>query len=275
MIKEKQELIKWVKHFVDICDKEDIWYSVDKESLLGIKVYGGFLPWKLKFEVMMTIESYNKLKRLYRENVIDSFVDATYDSFSVGFVQDLFHWEKEAPWISIRVIVPTTAEKANKYLSLWTRLTHRITRTRTNIKNAIDSLVVHDKPEGYFMLEKNFKNSTTRWANNIVFDLDKMDFEGIQVNVISNAVTVLIGWYGPDYKKVVQPDVIYAYTAPLKKYEIDLTIDKLRDEDTQELEVKIQEVEKKVDDVENAIIHKTLELSTVEEMNEFLKAKDE
>lgn len=270
MIKEKIELLEWVKHFTEICDANDIWYSVDKETLLGTKVFGGFLPWKLKFEVMMTVESYNKLKRLYRENVIDSFVDKTFDSFSVAFVQNIFTWEKEAPWISIRVIVPTTVEKANKYLSFWTRITHKLKRKRTDIKNAIDSLA-DSKPEGYFLLEKNFKHHESRWTKSIVFDLDKMDFEGLKVNVISNAVPVLIGWYGENYKKVTQPEVTYAYPAPLKKYEIDLNIDRMSDDSTGEIimshqsDVKLREAEKLKDE----IIHKTMELSTVEEMNDF------
>lgn len=277
MDKEKKELLEWAEHFVSICEKNNIWYSVDKETLLGAKVFNAFLPWKLKFEVMMTVESYNKLKRLYRENVIDSFVDSTFNSFSVAFVKSIFDWDAVQPFISIRIILPTRIETANKYIGLWNRITQKITKIRVNLNSAIDYLY-NEESDMILFLEKGFKMDRTRFTKNLVYDLEKVKFENIEVNVIANSSTILRNWYGEKYKEITEPDKVYSYPSPLKKILIDKTIAD-KQNNTSEIVINNSELgdiskKKSKKFKQSAYINSTMEISTVDEMNDYFSKKN-
>lgn len=219
MLFDKTQTKEILQNFVDICNENKIWYSLDNMFLLGAIRHSGFIPWHEKLEVMVTVESFNKLKRLFGKNIIDSSIDRSFDSLTAAWVEDNKQWKKDQPFIQIRVAIATTTEKLKEFQSTKQKLTRIWKRQEDNIKRAIDELYTPNKFQGYYVLT-NRKGSVQRnWIQVLTFKMETINILDVAVNIPKEYKAILESWFGKGYMDAKMPEMWFDYPAPLKKVE--------------------------------------------------------
>lgn len=217
-----QDLIKHFEYFHKITQENNIWYAADRVTLLGAFRHAGFVPWAKKIQVMMTPESYAELKRLFPYNVIDSSIDDSYSSLTPSFVKERTSWEEETPFITIRIVVSSSAKKVQKFKNPLLTVVNKIKiRDNKNIKIAINDLYEKNY-EGFYWISSRHASLNEVWTSKFNFDVVPKKFNTLTINVPVNSNRLLKQWYGHDYMVVTQPEVFYEYPAPLLKTKIDL-----------------------------------------------------
>ncbi len=220
MLNNRDKIVELAQKFDKICKENNIWYSLDKNSLLGAVRHGGFLPWVIKFEVMVSLESILKLKSICHENIVDSSIDASFKSLKSVFVEDAKDWKKEQPFIEIRIVVPTTANQYAIFKSPFTSIRRFIALRKENQKQAIDDLFIA-KNEGYFLLDdKRRSKLEDSWIQVLSFKTKQAQVSGIDFPIIVEYDVFLKHIFGDSYLTDHQvPNTIYDYPAPLVKVE--------------------------------------------------------
>ena len=213
---KREEILKQVKEFHDLCVENKIWYSLDKDSLLSAFRHGGFIPWAEHLEVMMTPESYEKLKNIAPKHIIDFTIDPKYTSLKPSFINNINFWDKELPFITIRIIVPSTARKVQKF-----RKPVISRNSRYNIKLIIDELS-DKKYEGFFTIDSRMSSWKFNWYQVFTFERQDVVFHNLKLKAVKSANVLLYKWYGENYLIPKFPRYYYLNKTPLKKVKIDM-----------------------------------------------------
>jgi lipopolysaccharide cholinephosphotransferase len=100
---------------------------------------------------MMTIESFEKLKRIRPENVVDMSFYTNNKNLTVSFVYNDNDISSPQPYIQIRILIPTSVKKVYRYKSILFYLKNKIQNKSLNLKNSINNLY-HKEFQGYFLL---------------------------------------------------------------------------------------------------------------------------
>ena len=116
MFIDRPNVIKLAKEFASICKKQNIWYTVDTGSMLGAVRNKGMIPWDDDFDVMMTVESFSKLKKLYPERVIDTDTDG-YPLLLPKFMVNKEDYLNSAVFVDIFLLIPSNEEGIKKFTS--------------------------------------------------------------------------------------------------------------------------------------------------------------
>ncbi|SYV89617.1 Uncharacterised protein, partial [Metamycoplasma alkalescens] len=66
----------------------------------------------------MTFQSYEKLKELFPNKILDSVKHSDYFSLQNKFVHDINLINQEIPFLNINIIIPTTVKKIKKFFNL-------------------------------------------------------------------------------------------------------------------------------------------------------------
>ncbi|MCK5866831.1 MAG: LicD family protein [Mycoplasmataceae bacterium] len=213
MIKERKKKIELLSEFTQICKKEKIWYSMDEESLLGVVCRGGFVPWMRKIQVMMTVKSYMKLKKLFLNRVTDSSIDKRLKNNLKGyFIDNKKDIINPQAFIEIRILVPTSHKKIKKFRKV--DLLERFKHGRMNTKRAIN-ILDDQKFEGYIALEFKRQKFDHSWIQVFSQEVKTMEFEGVKVDVIKEYKVVLTDWFGENYNNIKNPKRFYNYISPI------------------------------------------------------------
>ena len=212
MIKDRKELIKLLTEFTNICKEKNLWYSMDDNSLLGVVRHTGFVPWIEKVKVMMSIDSYAKLAKIFMDRVVDSSIDPSLKNNLKGyFVNDKNDILIPQPFIEIRILVPTIHNKIKTFRRHC--LIKRIKHGRMNTKSAINAL--NDKLfEGYMALESKRQVLNNSWIQVLSWETVVKDFAGIKVNVIKEYDVILKEWFGEEFMIGIIPRQLYKYSSP-------------------------------------------------------------
>lgn len=210
----RKEIIELVNKFTNECDKNDIWYSLDQMSILGAVRHGGFVPWHERFEIFVTVDAYNKLKRLYPKNIIDSGVDVEYKCLTAAWVNDNSKWQAEQPFIRIRVLVPTTLKKLRKYKSPIGAALRALTFRRDNIKRAINDLHEPKLYQGYYFVDSRRSSAVENWIQVVSGERVDLEFNGHKYKVFKEYKDLLVLWYGDDYMDAKAPESWNEYPGP-------------------------------------------------------------
>ena len=220
MLVDKNKIVDMFKNFIETCNENDIWFSLDNVALLGAKRHAGFVPWHEKIEVMITVEGYNKLKRLFPENILDSSLDAGFKSLTIAWVENNKKWKEKQAFIQIRLAIPTTFEKFKQFKSSKYSVLRKFSGKKDNIKRAINDLYSPQKFEGYLVLENRKSPIEKNWIQVITYKTETLPFLGLDVPVLKEYKTVLEDWFGKGYMKAVVPTSWYEYPYPLKEIEV-------------------------------------------------------
>ena len=201
--------------FLDICKENDIWYAVDGTTLLGVVRHSGFVPWDEKIQVMMTSESFNKLKRIATSNVIDSSSAKIKKKLSSFFVMDSSDLVSTQAFIEIRVLIPTTVKKIKKFKSFKYLLNSKISNKKINTKTSITYLK-EARFEGFWLLSNRKQKIISSWIQVLSFNTTELQFIDLKVNVPIEYDSILKTWHGENYMKAKVPHKILNYLSPLK-----------------------------------------------------------
>lgn len=220
MLKNRSDIYKLIKEFDDLCSRENIWYSLAQETMLGAAKHGGFVPWIEKFSIMVDIEGFNKLERLVPKKIASSLTDKKYKMLTLSYVEDNSKWEDDQPFIEIMVLVPSTVKKVTSFRKTSTIIKNKIRSRANNIKIAINDL--HEKTyfNGYLLVRSRKQDIKTTWIQALSNEKEtlRLDFLGLKLPVIKEYVTVLTNFYGEGFMTNYEvPNSWKEYPAPLKE----------------------------------------------------------
>ncbi len=215
----RTQKIEFIKEFMNICKKENIWVAADKSTILGMVRHGGFIPWSDKFKVMMTPESYRKLHRLNPKRLVDSSFDSSYRKLKNIWVTDNTELKEDQPFIEISMIVPSTIKSINKYRSLSRITWGKMTFKRDNVKHAINDLYV-EKNEGYYRISNRRDSLMENWIHNLSFKTVDLQFHSLMIPVPKEYKTLLVLWYGEDYMTAKIPTSYMVSVNPLEEEKV-------------------------------------------------------
>lgn len=213
MLEKRSELKKILMNFQNICHLNKIWYAMDGESLLGIVRHAGFIPWEEKIQVMMTIESFEKLKRLNPQNVVDMSFYTKNKNLTASFVYDKDDIFSPQPYIQIRILIPTSVKKVYKYKSILFWLKNKLQNKSLNLKNSINNLY-HKEFQGYYLFSIRKKRIEYGWIQSLNFKSETRYLNDIKVPIPVEYKRILKKWYG-DYEKIKYPKYRKFYISPL------------------------------------------------------------
>ena len=213
MLEKRSELKKILMNFQGICHLNKIWYVMDAESLLGVVRHSGFIPWEEKIQVMMTIESFEKLKDLSPQNVVDMSFYTKNKNLTASFVYDKDDISSPQPYIQIRILIPTSVKKVYKYKSMLFWLKNKLQNKSLNLKNSINYLY-HKEFQGYYLFSTRKKRIEYGWIQALNFKFEIRYLNDIKVPIPVEYKRILKKWYG-DYKKIKYPKYRKFYISPL------------------------------------------------------------
>ncbi|MBN4089310.1 hypothetical protein OF364_01535 [Mycoplasma enhydrae] len=220
--------IRILKEFIDICNQNDIWYSLDENSLLALKNDLSYWNETDHYDVMMTFESYEKLRRLFPDKIIDSVKHSDYFSLQNKFVQDIKEIYNECPFININLIIPTTTKKAKKFvkcpLKIKSYINHYASMTNTkvasikskirlaktlkgltksfNYKDVVD-LLYDQEQEGFLVTSALInRHSLRKWITNISYKLITINKGDLEIKIISEYANYLRNIYGKNWASI-------------------------------------------------------------------------
>ena len=225
MWKDRPDVIKLAKEFVNICDTNDIWYSVDNGSLLGTVREKGMIPWDDDFDVMMTPKSFNKLKQKFPDRVIDTDENG-YPLLIPKFMINKGLFLESAVFVDIFLVIKTNIKNIKKYRSFRnkTRFAFQTIHSdfiafnfgskffkfiswpfkkipkRMTYQEAIEILEAKEgEADVYFTIDNPIDPLKINLQKEISFKTEKMKFEDFQVNVPVEYKDILKQKYGDDY----------------------------------------------------------------------------
>lgn len=225
MWKDRPQVLKLAKEFVDICENNNIWYTVDNGSLLGAIRHQGMIPWDDDFDVMMTYESYLILKKLFPQRVIDTD-DKGYPLLIPKFMKNKNNFLSSAVFVDIFLVVATNKKAVKKYRSFInkTRFAMQTVHSdwiafnfgskflkviswpfkwiprRLTTQWAVKTLGVEPKNANvFFTIDNPIDPLKINWQKSLSMKTKKIKFENFEVNVPIEFHDFLIQKYGLDY----------------------------------------------------------------------------
>jgi len=200
---EREEKIQYLKEVIDIFDANDIWYSLDNETLRGVYQFKDLIPNEEKLSLMIATDGYQKLLRLFPNRMLDSSLDSSFKSVSPCFVKDNKNWKNEQEFVELRILIPSTEELINKYESLTNRIKNKLKARPINTKTSINDLK-SDKFDGYYLLSDNYVEMEKRWIQVLSMERVELPFNNIKVKVIKEYEKVVKNWWKHiDFNKTV------------------------------------------------------------------------
>ncbi|WP_438341600.1 hypothetical protein [Mycoplasma sp. 3341] len=248
--------LELLKYFIELCQKYNLWYSLDGLSLVSATTNKDLTTSLDFFEVMMKQDSYDKLKMIAPDNVLDNTNYSEYYDFQNKFVVSKESLYKTNFFIKINIIVPTTVKKAKKFLSfynllrksyqkhanfqdvaiasIWIKkwllfgaykgkmlnpLTYWMFGKKITYREAINKLS-ESKYDGFLVID-DFKTRYKRtWITNLTNKLISVHWNGLDVNVLSEYKEYLENRYGKNLKRLPRKPQPYGYKNIFDLYKI-------------------------------------------------------
>ncbi|WP_330463453.1 hypothetical protein [Metamycoplasma gateae] len=233
--------------FIEICNKNSLWYSLDNYSLLSLVNDLEYWNETDHHEVFMTFESYEKLKNLYPNKVLDSVKYSDYFSLQNKFVYDIFKINDDCPFININIIIPSSISRIKKFfknknkIKSFSQFYSTINYTNIpKIKNKItlskfvkpflksinykdiNEYLYDEKYEGFIITSPIINNSfLKKWLTNTDFHLRIFEKDGMKINVINEYKNYLKNVYGNKWNEIknIEIDKRYINVKNIIKYE--------------------------------------------------------
>ncbi|WP_373434992.1 hypothetical protein [Metamycoplasma equirhinis] len=232
--KEKNEILS---EFCSICETNKIWYSLDEISLLSCYSNENWAE-NIDFHtVMMTFDSYEKLKELLPNRILDNTNHSDYFSLQNKFVLDNKNIYAKQAFININLIIPTKAKNIKKYLKFRNKrkisINHYATMSSSNIpkinnkiwlskfakkftrlltyKDVVNSLY-SDEYEGFLVTNSIINHfSFKKWISNLSFKLNNEICAESPCKVIAESEIYLKNLYGSNFKNKEPEQLLYIH----------------------------------------------------------------
>lgn len=219
MFQKRKNILKLANDFADKCDQSRVWYSLTDNTLLGIIRHGGFVPWSIKFEIIVTYKGFNRLRELFPRNIIDSFKNKNFKNLTAIWVNedDYMQWEQTETFLEIRVVIPTTLKKLQNFYSKWNTMQRFFNHRKDNINLVIEKLLDRNNYEGYLELVNRKQDKNFYWHQSLTFERILRSMNGFVFKVSKDYNRILEHKYGVNYMKAQVPYEWYDYLNPIKK----------------------------------------------------------
>ncbi|WKX02592.1 LicD family protein [Candidatus Mycoplasma mahonii] len=225
MWNDRQKVLKLAKEFVNICEKNNIWYIADNGTLLGAIRNNKIIPWDDDFDVSMTIHSFKKLKKLFPERIIDTN-EKGHPLLIPKFLVSRMLYLSSVVFVDIFLIVPSNDKNIKKFTSFrnktrfamqcvhskWnnfnigTKILWLITlwvkciSKKMSYEEAISILEVPKKQAMYFYTIDNSIDPIKMNKQKILsLKRDKIKFEDFEIYIPIEYKNILINKYGKNY----------------------------------------------------------------------------
>ena len=229
MWKDRPKIIELAKEFVSLCEKHNIWYTVDNGSLLGAIRHKGMIPWDDDFDVMMTPESFRELKKKFPNRVIDIDYNG-YPLLIPKFMIDKSKFLESAVFVDIFIAVPTTLKKVKKFRTFRNKSRFAIQTVHSDwiafnlgskilkviswpfkklfkkitLNESINILEEKNNPEAIYTIDNPIDPFKINWQEKISYKRKKVKFENFEV-------------YAPiEYDKILKNKYTDNYMTPNK-----------------------------------------------------------
>ncbi|MCT4469666.1 diacylglycerol cholinephosphotransferase Mf1 [Mycoplasma sp. HS2188] len=225
---KQEKTYQLLLEFIEICNKNNLKYSLFFGSLLGAIRHSGFIPWDDDLDIVVPLETYEFLIKNHSNMFLHNENSNNFLLFG-KFTKDRED-DPHSTFIDIFVVVKTNKQKLKKYSSLYNKVrymhnyTHRkVFKRQWGMKllkfffawtwlfkkisfNEMYSLLDDTNGELNHVISWPFKSQIkTGTYQNIDFDnLVQVDFENTKVNVFANYEDILITSYGKNWKKPVK-----------------------------------------------------------------------
>ena len=216
MVDQRNAILKLAKKFDELCKNNNIFYALDHNTLLGALRHGGFVPWCEKFQVMMSLEGYARIKRYFPQMIIDNDVNSNYNSLKSVFVYGDKDIKEDQPFVEIRILVPTTIAKLKKFRGILYGLRNRVSFFQKLTQKKAINFLFDNKHEGFLLLEDRKQSLQDSWLQAYEFERETIKFHGYEFFAPKNFKRILTNFFGKNYMKAIVPKVIYNYLGPIK-----------------------------------------------------------
>ncbi|AZZ65632.1 hypothetical protein DMC14_002455 [Metamycoplasma phocicerebrale] len=236
-----------LKEFMEICNENSLWYSLDSNTLLALVNNLSYWDQIDHYDVMMTFDSYEKLRNLFPNKVIDSVKHSDYLSLQNKFVFDVSKIYEECPFVNINLVIPTTTKRVKKYLKYKNRIkafvNHFSTMNLTNISKIkskirtakflkpvvkginykdIYNILYDEENEGFLVTSPLInKKSLKKWITNISYKLINIEKNDLKFKAIYEYDYYLKSHYGRNWSKIeeIEIDYLHKNVIDIDKYE--------------------------------------------------------
>lgn len=225
MWKDRENVIALGEEFINICKKNDFWYTADAGTMLGAIRNNGIIPWDDDFDVMMTYDSYLKLKKMFPNRVIDTDTNG-YPLILPKFMNDKTKFLESAVFVDIFIVIPSNLESVKKYRSFRnkTRFAMQTVHSEWNsfnlgskilkviswpfksipqkitLQEVVMTLTVPpNQVEVYFTIDNPIDPLKINWQKDISFKRKEVKFENFKIQVPIEYNDILIQKYGTNY----------------------------------------------------------------------------
>lgn len=220
---DKDNVLILAKEFVKICEKENIWYTVDNGTMLGAVREKGMIKWDDDFDVMMTPESFEKFKKLYPDRIIDTD-NKNYPLLIPKFMFNKNDFLSSAVFVDIFILVPSTKKQVKNFCKFSNKLRFAMQAVHTtwipySKTSKIFQLVtkpfkklpkrmtyndsikmLHSKnPTLHFTIDNPYYNPKINLKHRFIYERQKIEFEDFHVYIPYDWHKILISKYGHDY----------------------------------------------------------------------------
>ncbi|WP_128008690.1 hypothetical protein [Mycoplasma sp. ATU-Cv-508] len=219
MRKTTQAQIDLIKHFANLCQKNQVWYVLDGASLLSAHRHGGFSLLSSHLEVLMSVESYRQLAKIAPQQVVDSFIDPRYKQLGASYVWDRKNWLKQSQHIKIRILVPSTTEKVKRFRSWKNFWLRKRFSYADNLWSAIEELHDH-QPSGFYLLGQRGESVKRSWIVHFDPQTVEVSFHQMKLPCARNYPYLLERFFGSDWQTNQKFKNGYHYLTPLKRKRI-------------------------------------------------------
>ncbi len=214
----KNTQYKLLNEFSEIAKQHKCWYAITGRTLLQT-VKQKELPEQI--EVMMTIESYKKLKLKESKRITDRFISANHPEVTPYFFSSK---DKKGDHIRINIVVPTTIRAIKKFTSLSSKLNFYYSRIQLEdqINNTWDKInhflslpfkkfikrkthktyfneIFVEKNHGFFELSRPTNRQIKHWIPQLTFRTIPTNINDINVEIPYEYNTILANWFDDEY----------------------------------------------------------------------------
>ncbi len=210
--------------FVSICERNNLWYSLANNSLLSAMTNTNYFENIGILEVFVTYETFLFIKNKYPDNIMDF---ASSDSFYLP--TPFFYVKNLNKFIKIIILTPTSVDKVNKVYKLSNKVKNQYSNFLTFKKgynlstklmfnffrlfsmffcpieqNKLFDSLYHEDYRGFIAINSLNESSVKNWFPNITFQMENIDFLGVNTKIIKEYDKLLIARYGETWRNGVK-----------------------------------------------------------------------